>query len=364
MNLKSMDKKAKNYFVIVIGAMMLILLLILIISIAAGGRVSFTVGENKIKQAAISYFAAREDELPIVGKSTTISIDKLVETKKLKSLDKLFKNKDAVCTGSVTVTNNNSFYLYSVNLDCKDDYKTEFLYNKVLSDNTYTSTGEGLYKINNESVFRGEDLNNYVTFAEKTWLIVKINADNSLKLINYDESKKSVWDNRYNKDVKSSTGINNYRVSRIKDYVEEFYNDEDIFNSKQKAYIVAQNVCLDSKASDAVISNSTCIDVLENQYITLLEIGEFVTASIDKDCNSLDDVECTNYNYLANFDRAFWSITSSKEATNLVYQFSPAPYAYRASTPSTVKPVINLSSNAIYSKGDGSLENPYVIKND
>ena len=98
--------------------------------------------------------------------------------------------------------------------------------------------------------------------------------------------------------------------------------------------------------------------------MTLLEIGDFVTASIDKDCNSLDDIECTNYNYLANFDRAFWSITASKEATNLVYQFSPAPYAYRASSPGTVKVVINLSSNAIYSKGDGSLENPYVIKND
>ena len=41
-----------------------------------------------------------------------------------------------------------------------------------------------------------------------------------------------VWDNRYNIDVKSSEGINDFAVSRMKDSLEELYNDnKELFSN-------------------------------------------------------------------------------------------------------------------------------------
>ena len=362
MNLKKIDKKLYKYIVIASSVMALVIVFILVVSIMSGGRVSYSAAESKIKAAAISYYAAREDELPIVGESVTLSIDTLVEAEKIKSLDKLLKDESATCTANVTVSNNNSYYLYSVILDCGEAYKTSLLTDKIKTDNTVVSSGDGLYSSNGSLLFRGEDLNNYVSFAGKTWRIVKINSDNSIRLIQIDGKEKTEWDDRYNSDVDSNNGINNYRVSRIKDYVESVYDNEKEFSTEEKSYIVAQDICLERLAEDSYINEyRTCSDILENQYISLLSASEFVLSSIDSKCDSLDDNECTNYNYLANIDRSFWTITASTAKTDLVYQLSPTPYAIRASMSSTVNVVIHLSSNATYSSGDGSLESPYKI---
>ena len=119
----------------------------------------------------------------------------------LKSLDKLLK-KGLTCDGKVNINNNNGYYLYQPVIKCSDGYETNLLYKKIIDDNKTVTSGNGLYKMNDYYLFRGENLNNYVKFANKNWQIVRINNDNSLRLILIYNVESVVWDNRYNIEKK------------------------------------------------------------------------------------------------------------------------------------------------------------------
>ncbi|MDD3452900.1 MAG: hypothetical protein PHN42_01310 [Bacilli bacterium] len=366
MDFKKIGKNVYVYFGVGFGVMLFFIIIILILSVMFGGKVSIEVAKKKIQNAAIVYYKNNQDELPIVGESTFITMDKLVEKKLIKSFDNLLKNQNTSCEAKVTVENNNGFYLYSTDLNCEDDYQTTYLYEKVKSDNLITTDSDGLYEINNSLVFRGEDLNNYVSFANKIWRIIKINTDNSIRLIEVTSEESFVWDDRYNNEVESNTGINDYRVSRIKDTLETLYNDENKFTEADKAFIVAQDICLGKQAENSSILDGSveCSDVLENQYISMLEVYEYALASIDNNCNSLDDRECSNYNYISAFDKSFWTITASSEISDRAFKISTYPDLIRTANATAINLVIHISSNAIYLDGDGSFDKPYTIKND
>lgn len=361
MNLKN-NKKLYIYFGTGIGVMLLIIAIILIISIMTGGRLSYSALESKIDKVALNYALDRKDILPIAGEETTIEYQNLVDAKKIKPLNEMLKDKTAECNVTIKIKNNNDHYLALSNLDCGDKYQTATLKDKILRNNQVVTSSYGLYKINNEYIFRGEVVNNYVKFNNKIWRIIKITSNGDIRLIETTRNESYVWDNRYNNDRNSNTGINNYRVSRMRDTLNDIYEKE--FDDTTKAYIKKQNVCLGKRDSESVNNTGAleCTDILENQYISLLQANEFVIASIDKNCIALTDSSCSNYNYIANFDKTFWSITADTYRTDKVYKISSTVMSSNASNSGYVKIVIHLDGDVTTSSGDGSESNPYEIK--
>lgn len=360
MNLKN-NKKLYIYFGTGIGIMILLIVIILIISLISGGRLSYSALENKINKVAINYALDRKDILPIAGEETTIEYQSLVDAKKIKPLSEMLKDKTAECSVTIKIKNNNEHYLAISSLDCGEKYQTTTIKNKVLNDNKIVTSSYGLYKINDEYVFRGEQVNNFIKFNNKLWRIVKITNNGDLRLIEVSRNESYVWDDRYNSDRDTNTGINDYRVSRIKDTLYDIYEKD--FTDNVKSYIKKQNVCLDKKDSDSVNTfTSICSDILENQYISLLQANEFNIASIDNNCKNLTDSACTNYNYMANFDKTFWSITADSYKSDKVYKISSNVITSTASTKSYVKIVIHLDGDVAVSEGNGTEENPYIIK--
>lgn len=355
------DKKLYIYFGIGTGVILILIAIIFVINLLFGGRISYTKAEEKMKNAAIKYFNEHSDQLPSLNNEVVIGMEELVNENLIKNFDRLLKNKEASCTGNVTVRNNNYYYQYIPYIDCGNDYQTSYLYQKIINDNNVVTEGNGLYEINDELVFRGEDLNNYISFADKLWRIIKINNDHSIRIIEVNRDDNYVWDNRYNISVSSSNGINDYRVSRIKDSIEEIYQSEDEFNEKEKSYIVAHNVCLDSKSETDGISY-TCSNILENQYISLLNANEYMIASIDNNCTKLNDKQCANYNYIANFSKSFWTITANSSRTDKVFKIYKIPDVTYASNNGSIQVVIHLSGKTIYASGKGTSEDPYKIK--
>ena len=364
-NMSDMSKLLLKLILGIIGALIILFLIVLIFRVIKGGSHDFNSVERTMQQAAIRYYKKNNEELPKIGEEIVISADTLVSQKYMKELNKYLKNQ--TCTGNVTVLNNNDNYIYLPYLDCQKEYTTKILSDSILENNKLVTTESGLYLDNQDYIFKGEYVNNYLTFAGMTWRILRVKDDGSIRLILSTPIKNhntSIWDNRYNVDKKNSAGINNFEKSRIREKLASIYNDEKIFNENQKALIESQNLCIGARGVDSTdfTSSEECSKVLENQYIGLIQVNEFLQISIDSNCLKTNSPSCSNYNYLADLGEVHWTITPSNEDTYHAFRIAKSVYTAQTSGSTHILPVINLSNKTQISGGDGSQNDPYIVK--
>lgn len=361
--IKKLDKKTLLYLGIAGGSIIILIIFLAILKLAVGGRINSKQFESRLKSAAIEYYEKYPDKLPkISGNKITISIDELVKSGNLKSMDKLL-DKGLTCEGNVNVSNNNGNFLYQPNIKCSDDYETNLLYKQILNDNPVVTAGNGLYKMNDYYLFRGENLNNYVKFADMNFQIIKINNDNTIRMILIDNLDSTEWDDRYNIEKQDSVGKNDYSISRIKDKLNNYFQNEEMFNKDNKSLIVPQDLCVGARNEKSLINDGSieCAKKIEDQPIGLLQVNEYMLASIEPTCKNLYDSQCTNYNYLANINN-MWTLTPNSKNTYQVYKIAGYVYSNNASVNAQPRFVITISSDALFNEGNGTEENPYIIK--
>lgn len=365
MDLSNINKKLFKYVFIVIGVFVAILLIFGIVKLITGGKLSYQKIEDKMVSAAKSYVKDKDVDvkLPEGEEVISVSVDDLVANKNMKALEKYIKNDEIKCTGNVVIRKKDNEYLYIPSLDCGKEYKTTSLSDYLINKVGTVTSNDGLYSMNNEYVFRGEFVNNYVEFAGQKWRILKIDADGNIKLLQEESSVRSNWDNRYNVDNKSTVGINDYIPSRMNEKLEELY--DQIFTDKDKIYITEKNLCIGKRYLEDTSKNGTteCIAVYENQKIGLIQINEFLLASIDENCTKIRDGACQNYNYLAKYKEPWWTVTANAANTSEVYEVTGKSTKFSiASINKIVRVTTYLNNDVIYVSGDGSLENPYKFK--
>lgn len=360
MNLKNMDKRTLIYLGIGLGSIIFIILLLIILKLAVGSKITTTRYEARLKNAAISYYKDHEKKLPTKeGTSSKISIDALEKKGYIRKQKGLIK-KGVTCEGFVKVDKNNGYYLYQPNIKCSDGYETKLLYKQILKNNPVVTTGEGLYQIGDSYVFRGENLNNYVNFSGLKWRVVRINKDDSVKLVVINSPITTVWDDRYNSVEQDNVGKNIFSVSRIKEELDEAFKDEDYFTKTSKAYIVPSNFCSAARNNTGAIDGSIeCMTTTEKMPLGLLAAYEYALASVDPLCNAIGKEECSNYNYLDRLSN-YWTITPYSGSTYQAYTLKGT--IKRAHLSSRLGITINISSNTLLSKGTGTKLDPYVIK--
>lgn len=362
--IKNMDKKMKLYLIIGASAIIFIILLLIILKIAVGSTINSRVFESRLKNAAISYYEKYPNKLPkLNGEKVSVTIDELVNAGNLKSLDKLL-DKGLTCSGNVSVSNNNSNYLYQPIIECSDKYKTNLLYNKIIEDNPVVTSSDGLYKVNDYYLFRGEKLNNYVKFADKNWRILRINNDNTIRLILLDNLDTVSWDDRYNSDKQENIGKNIYSISRIKETLDNYFNgDKSIFKKEDKALIVPSDLCIGARNENATVMDGSieCANKLEKQPLGLLQVNEYPIISLDSGCRLVSNNQCTNYNYLSTLNN-FWTLTANTANSYTVYRVSRRVEVANAESYAVPRIVLNITSDALYTKGNGTENNPYIIK--
>lgn len=366
-NLNEMQKKLIKFMIIGVVILVLLFLTIWLINLSKGGRLSYDKIENKMVKAAESYYNKNKDLLPADEYAKVeIPVETLVAGEYMKSLDS-YTDENVSCTGKVTVLKNDSYYTFVPNLDCGGDYSSNNLVKKLIAPSNIVTISDGLYEMNGEYVYRGEKVNNYVSFAGKIWRILRINSDGEIRLIQNDIFKAADWDNRYNSERKDRSGINSFEnngnYSRIKNDLDEIYNGET-FSAEDKAKIVPKKLCIGRRNySESSIDGSVECSVLTEDYYSLglLQVNEFFTPSLDSGCNGANKRQCTNYNYLGTYEDAFWTITASNENTYDVFYIDYVPQTSNAKKQVPIKLVINLSGEVNYTKGNGTLEDPYII---
>ncbi|MDD2409365.1 MAG: hypothetical protein PHD03_01435 [Bacilli bacterium] len=354
----------KKIALAIAGLILLIIIITLITSCGKNKKYNFEELEDRLIVLTKNYYEDNKKELPDEGKTTSVSAQHFITDNKIKNL-KLKTGE--ICSGEIMVSNNNGHYLYIPKLTC-NDISTKTLVDKLTESKNLVTTGSGLYKYDDIYIYRGENLNNYISFANKIWQIIKINSDGTLRIIDTTRGKSVTWDNRYNIEKKMKSGINDFITndinSRIKDTLNNIYNNNEEFTDDNRAYFVKYDLCTGKRSINETINNGQieCSQIIEDQVFGLVQANEYLLASLDPNCSSTLDVSCINYNYLASDLAYTWTITADADTSDKVYRISSSLSLSSASNSSAIKIVAHLNKDVLYSSGTGTLEDPYIIK--
>lgn len=348
-----------------IGIIVLIIIILLVFHALKGSKTSYQEIENKVLKAAKKYYSENKNLLPqTVNEQISIDDVTLTSLGYLKDLNDMTED-GVTCSARVVVSYNNSDYRYTPLLDCGEKYKSQTLYSYIEENEERVFSGSGLYDLNGEYVYRGETPNNYLKFSGNMYRIVKL-TDGHVVLIANERVKRGTWDNRYNDIRRRSDGINDYKVSRIKEALDSIYENAEFIENEDKGLLYAHNAYIGKRSetdnfNDGSIEKS---EYLANQYLSTLPLYDYINASIDNNCNSANTNSCRNYNYLNYYRYNWWTATADNANTYKVYRIvnDGTIELIRASSNSYIRPVVYLVSDALYVSGDGTEDNPYIIK--
>lgn len=365
--LKNIDKKLLNYIIIGFGSLFaLIIIIVIMVNLFAGKYKSYEEVENMLRNAAREYYKNNTSLLPLEeNQSVTTTYTVLVNSNLIKPLEELLKDGKN-CSANIIVTKTKTDYDYSAYLDCGEDYRSIELYKVITNPQNIVTSNDGLYQMDNEYVFRGESPNNYLTLSNKTWRILKVDANNNVVLINPSLSIRYVWDDRYNINYEDFVGINDFDISRIKDGLIELYKGTEVLNETDKHYVINRQWCIGKRSPLATKAegNVDC-SALSNEsfHFGLITPYEYLMISLDDNCQKADDYSCINYNYLSGLSGEYWTLNASSENTRDV--FTTGAYGLsksRAYYEKKLGIVVYLNSNVMFKKGTGTTADPYTLR--
>lgn len=359
---KLLQNKMFKILLGVIGAIVLLIIVIMIVFAIRGTRVSgYAVLEEKMVAAARAYYKENSDKLPKeVGGKSEVDHTTLTAEGHLKNLQNI-SPKGSTCTGRVIVKNVNHGYFYQAFLDCGDRYKTTTLANYIKSHESMVSTGEGLYEYLGSYIYRGENPRNYIKLGDRLYQIVQLNDDGTIQIISRAKDERVVWDNRYNETREETDGINDYRLSRIRDSLLDYMNS-NTFNDKQRNMLEPYSLCIGKVAREETVSlGMECSDVLEGQVAGILPVSSYTYASLDPACKTVLDGSCQNYNYLE-VDYNWWTSTAVADNTYQVYSVGKGAYYTKSVSNAYIREYLRLTENTVYVSGEGTFDKPYIIK--
>ena len=249
------------------------------------------------------------------------------------------------------------------------------LANNAVSDMTLTNVGESV-AVENEGLisdiddmgstyyFRGNVTNNYVSFANQTWRVVRINGDGSVKLILNgvtDTVQAFYSSNEYEEFYQ-------YEFSSIKEYLENWYE----FNLQEyDEYIAIDKYCNDYNKTDNLFNSY--IRNITNKIPTFNCLGENIGTKIG--LITADEViyagglykenNTSYYLYNPNIATSWWTMTPASGTETsmnpfLVNESGMIVDDVLGTLNRSIRPVINLSKDVAVT-GDGTVANPYII---
>lgn len=214
--------------------------------------------------------------------------------------------------------------------------------------------------------FRGASTNNYFKFADNMWRIVRINGNNTVKVI-LDGTTDSL--SNYYDEINNS--FYKFNGSSIKKYLDSWYSE----NLQQyDKYIASSKACdytLFTGSDEYIFESSQRLEI--NHAPTFNCLGTKVNSKIMM--LTADEIEyaggligVTNNNYYlynSNILNPTWTLTPAKGNSNEYYPYVLGVTGQLESTSignqaRAVRPVINISKKVTVT-GKGTYDNPYQI---
>lgn len=291
----------------------------------------------QIEKAAKQYCYEHTEKLPNETEGSKATLDiAVLKTEGYISEDQIKdpRNTKKEITGSVIITYTSNQYDYQFS-----DAKVANTLGKTIMDKA-NSTDKALLK-SNDGVYKGTTSNNYVNFSGSVWRIIKINKDNSIKIVKDAAPTKLQW---------NTSGA--------------VFTNSTVSNYLNKTYYTSLS------GKSLIKSSSWCTGPLDNEcsqtvqgYVGLLATSDYKNASSDLNCKT-NAATCKNGNFLATY-----SVSSGAEYTlntngSAIYTVSSGVIGSSAPTASlNIRPVVVINSNAKITGGSGTSGSPYVLSN-
>lgn len=343
------------------------------------------------------------------------------------------KSYDSSDVGKYTCNNSNSTSrqctaMYKINsvtdttVNNVDKYSRSANYNTITKADEYNSTStpvltseSGVYKTEDDDgesyYFRGKIDNNYVSFANNLWRIVRINGDGSIRLIHASDigtskfnpvrrmgytynnenacTKESPCISDYNKETSAFANNKTATDSIVKTYLEEWYinnlkdyddkinlsnfcNDTTITSTNaigNATYYGGHNRILKLKQPSLKCPNPSTTDggnyKLKIGLLTADEINyaglsyrQITTTSF----NTSKNADTSNYLYYSNVWHSMTPRCLIRSVSNMFYGSLGGIASSNVTGSRYIRPVINLKSDIQITGGDGTETNPYVVE--
>jgi len=228
-----------------------------------------------------------------------------------------------------------------------------------------TTEESGLYKVGEEYVFKGPDVNNYIMISNVPYRIISIDKDSILKLIKViPETPSKIWDNKFNVETNRNSGINIYKDSKIIDSLNENMTRTSAIPKNSKKYLIAYDVCIGKRSNlDLSINKDLdCTEKMEKQIFSLINISDYAMASLDPNCINLRSRSCNNYNYLRGVVSTTWTLNSSSDNTyDVMYLSDGLMEVQNAKYSEQYNIIIYINGKELYTSGKGTAESPYLL---
>lgn len=195
------------------------------------------------------------------------------------------------------------------------------------------SESESFKNINSEYYFYGTEVNNYVSYSNLIWRIIKINTDNSITMI-LDNNITSLAD-------KDKTYINKWLNKTDEEHTGIL---EENLNNLNK-YLTYTKTCKDVIKDTKSI---TCKDIIEDTYITTPSLNDYVNTG---GANGFMNNEEYYYLINTNEENKYWYIDSDGKLGKT-----------DGSDVLGVKPVVTIKGTIEKTGGNGTKDSPYTFE--
>ncbi len=225
-----------------------------------------------------------------------------------------------------------SLYYYSLQ-NAKTEAKT--LSGLVLANNKIVNEGDGFHQIDAGYCFKGNVDNNYVWFANRLFRILKINEDESVKLVGENYGATFMWGED-----------SNYKESNLRYWLTKTDSANGVYYSSipsQSTFLVKTSYTEDKLDNDKVIEGKNKY----NDFVTTLTISDYTNAG-------------GKNSFLKN-GKLFYLIGHNSDDENLYVEEDGSVVGTDSLSGYGVRPVITLNSKVTVSQGDGSKDNPFMI---
>jgi len=228
-----------------------------------------------------------------------------------------------------------SFYYYSMqNLTIKEEEKT--LNGLITRNHPVVTDGDGLYRDSEGYYFKGKVNNNYVSFGNRLFRVIRVNEDNTVKVVSDDLVASFMWgeDSSYqNSNLRewlTNTGNPHAGV-----YYQTLPNVEKFF--EKTAYRE------DSLKNNKIIEGKKKYQ----DYVTTISINDYVLAN-------------GKSSYLNN-GKIYYLLGLDQDKNNLYVDDDGSIQSGDSLDGYGIRATLTFKKNLTVKTGDGSATNPYVI---
>lgn len=201
----------------------------------------------------------------------------------------------------------------------------------IINKNKIVNEGDGLYVADKNYVFKGKVDNNYVYYSGLLWRIIKINKDDTIKLVS-NETLTTLY--RNNSESLEKSILNNW------------LNDKVLTNLSNNEYLINVDTCVDSLED---INKTNCDKYSNNQKIGFLSVDEYINA-------------LGKQSYLNN-GKSYWLSNSDNNGNTWYVNNDGGISNVNSDGNHGIRATITLKKGLVSISGEGTADNPFIIEN-